>query len=297
MLSPHLAAFRSYLEHSRRSSPHTVRAYLSDLSQLERYLARQGQDLLSATHQILRGFLSELAVDHQPGSSARKLASVKALYKFLVRRGVLEVSPASRVKTPKVPRKLPRVLTVEEACAVVEAPEGAAVLALRDRAILEVLYGGGLRVGELCGLSLLSLDRQAGLLRVMGKGSKERLCPLHQAALEALDAYLARRGELLAEPRRGTDPSALFLNHRGGRLTARSVARHLDAYARKQGLAKKLSPHALRHSYATHLLGGGADVRSIQELLGHSSLSTTQRYTQVSWDRLQQVYDQAHPRA
>jgi integrase/recombinase XerC len=163
--------------------------------------------------------------------------------------------------------------------------------------MLEVLYGGGLRVSELCGLSLRDVDFPQRTVRVLGKGNKERICPLNEGAIDALKAWLERRGELLAKPGKKQDPSALFLNFRGGRLTTRSVERHLDKYVQQLGLQRELSPHALRHSFATHLLAGGADIRSIQELLGHASLSTTQRYTAVSFEQLQAVYDKAHPRA
>ncbi|MFZ5469525.1 MAG: tyrosine recombinase XerC [Myxococcota bacterium] len=298
MSSEHLEAFLRYLVHSRAISPHTLKAYRSDLTELECYLAKHGLTLESATHVALRGFLGSIAENTAASSRARKLASFKTFYKFLVRRGLLPSSPAARLKAPKLPKRLPKVLPVEEAILLVEAPKAKeTVLGLRDRAILEVLYGGGLRISELCGLSLNDLDRRARVVRVMGKGSKERLCPLNETACAAVDAYLARRGELLATPHTKADPSALFLNYQGGRLRPRSIARHLDTYVKKLGLARQVSPHSLRHSFATHLLAGGADIRSIQELLGHASLSTTQRYTHVSWELLQAVYDKAHPRA
>jgi integrase/recombinase XerC len=189
------------------------------------------------------------------------------------------------------------VLPVEEVFALLDVHDLKTVLGLRDKAILELLYAGGLRISELCGLDLLDVDRSGRIVRVMGKGSKERLVPVNAQSIRALEAYLARRGELLATPKPGQEPEAMFLNFRGGRLTPRSIARHLDAHVLKCALARKVSPHALRHSFATHLLGGGADIRSIQELLGHASLSTTQRYTHVTWEQLQQVYDAAHPRA
>ncbi|MHB8875672.1 MAG: tyrosine recombinase XerC [Myxococcaceae bacterium] len=294
-ISPLLSRFKDHLEHSRGASPHTVRAYLGDLKELEEYLARQGIALFDATHQAIRGHLGVLAVDHAASSRARKLASIKSFFKFLTRQKVLAASPARRVKTPKLPARLPKVLPVDEVFALLAAPPTDTVLGLRDRAILEVLYGGGLRISELCGLSLPDIDRPGAVVRVMGKGSKERLCPLNPAAFAALDAYLEERGELASK--QGADERALFLNHRGGRLTPRSIARHLDGYVRQLALARKVSPHSLRHSFATHLLGSGADVRSIQELLGHASLSTTQRYTHVSWESLQAIYDKAHPRA
>jgi integrase/recombinase XerC len=206
-------------------------------------------------------------------------------------------SPAKLVKSPKLPKSLPKVLPVEEVFALLDVHDLNTVLGLRDKAILDILYGGGLRISELCGLDVLDVDRSGRIVRVMGKGSKERLVPVNAAAIRSLEAYLARRGELLATPSAGQEPDAMFLNARGGRLTPRSIRRHLDAHVLKCALARKVSPHALRHSFATHLLGGGADIRSIQELLGHASLSTTQRYTHVTWEQLQQVYDAAHPRA
>jgi len=294
-LSPEVLSFAAHLRQTG-ASPHTQRAYLGDLAELEGHLAAAGLTVRSATHQAIRAHLAALAANQQPSSRARKLASIKALYRYLVRRKLLATSPAKAVRTPKLPKPLPKVLPVDEAFALMESPGRTTPLELRDRAILEVLYGGGLRVSELCSLSVPDWDREGRVLRVLGKSSRERLCPVNAKAARALETYLSRRSELLAKGR-AVDPSALFLNYRGGRLRARSVARHLDRYVRRCALARKVSPHALRHSFATHLLAGGADVRTIQELLGHASLSTTQRYTHVSWERLQEVYDKAHPRA
>lgn len=296
-LTPLVEKFKQHLEDERGASPHTVRNYLADLQLFEGYLAKMNVPLEKATHVIIRGWLGTLAVDQKATSRARRLATLKSFYKFCVRKKLMTSSPAKAVKTPKLPKTLPKVLPVEEVFALVETPAEESVLGLRDRAILELLYGSGLRISELCGLSLSDLDRSGRVVHVMGKGSKERICPVNEAALDAIDAYLDRRGELLAEPFPAQDPDALFLNYRGGRLRPRSIARHLDKYVLKAGLARKTSPHAMRHSFATHLLGSGADIRSIQELLGHASLSTTQRYTEVSWDKLQEVYDKAHPRA
>jgi integrase/recombinase XerC len=289
--------FLRYLEVSRGASRHTVRAYRQDLAAFEAYLTPLGVPLAQATHLHIRGFLGVESVTKAAATRARRLAGLKSFYAFLVRRKYLAQSPARRVKTPKLPLRLPRAVPVDEAFALVEAPDAERILGLRDRAILEVLYGGGLRVSELCGLSLSSLDRGSSAVRVLGKGSKERICPLHPVAFEAIDAWLECRGALLATPRPRQDPRALFLNARGGRLTPRSVERHLAAYVAGLGIPRKITPHALRHSYATHLLAGGADIRVIQELLGHASLSTTQRYTAVSFEQLQAVYDRAHPRA
>ncbi len=295
--SPELDDFRAYLEHRKRASPKTVEGYLGDLAALDVYLAEKGVGIRQANHVILRGFLGHIAPGLKESSRARKLSAVKALYRFLVREGVLLQSPAALLKAPRVPKTLPRALPVEEVLALLAAPDGANVRALRDAAMLEVLYAAGLRVSELCALSLADVDLRAGTVRVLGKGSKERLCPLHPRAVAAVQRYLAGRGELLAKPAKGQDPTALFLNHRGGRLTRRGVALLLEKYVQQCALDRNVSPHALRHSFATHLLGSGLDIRSIQELLGHASLSTTQRYTQVSWDLLQEVYDKAHPRA
>lgn len=296
-LSPWIARFKQHLEGVRSASPHTTRAYVTDLVQFEQYLAGRGLDLLSANHAAIRGYLGVLAVDKQATSRARKLASVKSFYRFLLRQKILTANPARLVKSPKLPKTLPKVIPIDELFALLAVPNDKTVLGLRDRAILELLYAAGLRISELCGLSLRDVDRASRLVRVMGKGRKERIVPINETAVTALEEYLARRGELLATPHDDQDPDALFLNFRGGRLTPRSIARHLDAYVLKCALARHVSPHALRHSFATHLLGGGADIRSIQELLGHASLSTTQRYTAVSLEQLQQVYDRSHPRA
>ncbi|MCE9673890.1 tyrosine recombinase XerC [Myxococcus stipitatus] len=297
-LSPLLEQFRVHLEDEKGASPHTVRNYLIDLEDFERYLVeRMKLSLLSGTHAAIRGYLGTLSTDHAPASRARRLASIKSFYKYLVRQKLLPASPAKLVKSPKLPKALPKVLPVEEVFALLDVHDLKSVLGLRDKSILELLYGGGLRISELCALDLLDVDRRGRIVRVMGKGSKERLVPVNAQAIRALEAWLARRGELLAEPRPAQAPDALFLNARGGRLTDRSIRRHLDAHVLKCALARKVSPHALRHSFATHLLGGGADIRSIQELLGHASLSTTQRYTHVTWEQLQEVYDAAHPRA
>jgi integrase/recombinase XerC len=296
--SPELEKFRAFLEHTKRASPHTVRNYVSDLMQFEEFLRSRSIPIRGATHQIIRAWQSGLTEDHKETSRSRKLASVKAFYRFLVREGLMASSPAKLVRSPKLPKTLPKVLPVDEVFALLETPSAKSVLGLRDRAMLEVLYGAGVRVSELCGLSLGDLDLRARIVRVMGKGSKERICPLNAHAVEVLQAWFARRGELLANAREDeADPEAVFLNYRGGRLRSRSVARHLDRYVKVAALRRNVSPHAMRHSFATHLLGSGMDVRSIQELLGHASLSTTQKYTAVSWDLLQEVYDKAHPRA
>jgi integrase/recombinase XerC len=296
-LSPLLEKFRSHLEHEKSASPHTVRNYLIDLIDFEKYLVEKMKlTLLAGSHAAIRGYLGTLAVDHAPSSRGRRLASIKSFYKYLVRQKLLSASPAKQVKSPKLPKSLPKVLPVDEVFAILDMPSLETVLGLRDKAILEILYGGGLRISELCGLSLLDVDRSGRIVRVMGKGSKERLCPVNAQSIRALEAYLARRGELLATARPGQDPDALFLNYKGGRLTPRSIARHLDSYVVKLALARKVSPHALRHSFATHLLERGADLRSIQMMLGHADLSTTQIYTHVARERMKELHAQHHPR-
>ncbi|RPH72409.1 MAG: tyrosine recombinase XerC [Myxococcaceae bacterium] len=289
--------FEESLARVRGSSPHTVKAYLTDLRAFARYLEGAGRSLSTADHGSIRGWLGTLAVDHAPRSRARALASVRALYRHLVTTGRVSSNPARTVRSPKLPTRLPHVLPVDEVFAILAVPGKDGPLGLRDRALFELLYGSGLRVSEACGLDVDDLDLRARTVRVFGKGRKERLCPMNAGCVTALRRWLERRGELLAKPAPGQDPAALFLNHRGGRLTSRSVARHLDRTVLQLALQRRVSPHALRHSFATHLLAGGADVRVIQELLGHASLSTTQKYTQVSIEQLQAVYDRTHPHA
>jgi integrase/recombinase XerC len=291
-----LAQFEEYLRVSRNASPHTLRSYLSDLAQYREWLDAKGIALASADHLAIRGFLAGLHDKTRATTRARKLAAIRALYAFLYKRGFVAQNPGRLVMAPKKPKSLPKVVPVDDVIALLGTPDDSP-LGLRDRAILEVLYGGGVRVSELCGLSLGDWDRQANVVRVMGKGRKERIVPLGRKAREALEAWLAKRELLLLSDNPAKDPRALFLNYRGGRLTPRSVARSIEKHVLACALNRHVHPHALRHSFATHLLDGGADLRAIQDMLGHASLSTTQRYTEVSWDRLQAVDDKAHPRA
>jgi len=288
-MQPALASFAAYLEQVERASPHTRRAYLSDLEQLAAFLERRGTDLDAATRDDLRSFLASRYSTNSAATLARKQASLRAFYEHRVRMGHIADSPARRLVFPKRRISLPNVVSVDDCFALVGAPSARTAAGLRDRAALELLYGAGLRVSELVGLNLADVSAEA--IRVRGKGNKQRMVPLVRKARIALDAYLARRGELKA------DGPALFVNRRGGRLTSRSVARQLDKYALLAGTRRHVHPHALRHSFATHLLDMGADLRGIQELLGHASLSTTQRYTHVSAERLLQAYEDAHPRA
>jgi integrase/recombinase XerC len=290
--------FAAHLEAERRASPHTLRAYLGDLGRFSAHLSASGTSLAAATPAHVRSFLAREAGSAGPASLARKLSTLRSLYRFLVREGLAEGNPARGVASPRRPRKLPQVLPEEEVALLVESPRAAGALGLRDRAMLELLYASGLRVSELVGLDTPDLDLAEGTVRVLGKRRKERIVPVGRPAREALGRWLAEgRPSLAAGPAGGRGRAALFLNRRGGRLTVRSVARRLDRWVLAAGLPRHVHPHVLRHCFATHLLGNGADLRGIQELLGHSSLSTTQRYTRVDWKRLAAVYDQAHPRA
>jgi len=293
-----IGRFLAYLETERRASAHTIRAYRADLEQYSNHLRAAGEALVPGSTASVRAFLSRAAGKADAVSLARKLSTVRSLYRFLVREGLATVNPARAVATPRRPKRLPEVLPEDEVAALVEAPRRAAPLEQRDRAFLELLYASGLRVSELTGLDVDDMDLGAGLVRVLGKRRKERIVPFGGPAAEALRLYLEEGRPLLAAgPERARGAEALFLNHRGGRLTSRSVARRLYLWSRTIGLPRHVHPHVLRHCFATHLLGNGADLRGIQELLGHASLSTTQRYTQLDWKRLAEVYDSAHPRA
>jgi len=283
--------FSSYLETERNASPHTIAAYRSDLEQFALFLGAQGASTPeSVDHLAIRRYLAQLHKGLTKSSIGRKLSALRALFRFLMREGRLEKNPAELVGTPKKEKRVPFHLNIDQVTALVSAPEQGGELPLRDRAVLETLYSCGIRVSELTGMNVGDLDLDGGLARVLGKGGKERIVPVGSCARDALRAYLDERGN----PQPG---SPLILNARGGRLTRRSVARIVDAHMLLIAAMRKVSPHTLRHTFATHLLEGGADLRAIQELLGHASLSTTQKYTHVSIDRLMEVYDKAHPKA
>ncbi len=293
----------SHLAEERRASPHTVSAYRRDLDQLAAFVAerRPGAGPRDLDVLVLRGFLGQLARTHAPASVARKIAGVRSFLRFLQRRGEVDKNAAMELALPKVRRPLPTFVNADAAAEVVTTPGSASAEGLRDRAVLETLYGAGLRVSELCGLDLGDVETTGsadlGSVRVLGKGSKERVVPLGSAAVAAVRAYLERRDEL-SDPRTGArDPRALFLSRRGVRLGVRRVQHLVHRYGALGAGRADLHPHALRHTCATHLLDGGADLRAIQKMLGHESLSTTQRYTHVSIDHLMKVYDAAHPLA
>ncbi|HUH03135.1 MAG TPA: tyrosine-type recombinase/integrase [Kofleriaceae bacterium] len=303
------AEFAEYLAVQRAYSPRTVEAYGRDLEELRAlYHQRTGREPAPAriTTLDIRQPLAQLFDRNDAATIARKLSSLRAFFRFLMARGVVDGNPARAVRSPKRRKPLPRALDVDATFRLVEAPsargdERAVHLRLRDRALMEVLYGGGLRVSECCGLDLDDLDGgrydQGMVLTVRrGKGGKARVVPLGSKAVEALNAYLGARDQCCDPRTKRRHATALFLNFRGGRLTSRSAQRILARYALRAGVAEA-TPHALRHSVATHLLDGGVDLRSIQELLGHASLASTQVYTRVSMDHLMKVYDGAHPRA
>jgi len=319
-----LEKFVRHLRDERNASPHTLRSYQSDLEQFRDYLQPPGKKLPALEkidHRLIREYIGHLHAESLEKSSiARKLAALRSFFKFCVREGILRQNPARLVATPKLPKRVPSVLSAEEINLFLDqlarmepanradaedarrhrrpgADEDESRLLLRrDRAILELLYASGLRVSELTGLNLADMDRAEQILRVRGKGRKERLVPYGGKADAALDAYWPVRAELLRKAQRG-DNEAVFLNYAGRRLTSRSVGRIVKKYVRLVNINWDLHPHSLRHAFATHLLADGADLRAIQELLGHRSLSTTQKYTHASIRHLMEVYDKAHPRA
>jgi integrase/recombinase XerC len=283
-------AWATHLRTERSASLHTLRAYLADVRRFLVVAAPDGVQRVRAGD--VRHWLRTLDGAADRTSIARKLAAVRGFFRFLVATGRMKVDPTVGIATPKTKRKLPAHLSLDEVDRLLSAPAGDRLGGLRDRAILELLYSSGLRVGELTGLDWTDLDAEAETVRVLGKGRKERIVPVGRPALRALAAYRTACAEHGWSVRTG----GVFRNARGGRLTPRSVARSMERYV-AASVTTKATPHALRHTFATHLLGGGADLRAIQELLGHASLSTTQRYTHVDLRRLMDAYDRAHPRA
>jgi integrase/recombinase XerD len=292
--------FLAYLEFERGLSRNTLEAYRGDLLQLGRFLAERHMSALDATAADISDFLTGLAsgdADHRPSSPAtihRKSACLRSFYRHLRREGLRETDPTATLSAPRRSRKLPQVLTRGEVESLLAQPDGTDPHALRDRALLELMYASGLRASEAIGLELGDLDVEERVLRARGKGSKERVVPIGQAALRALSAYLERGRPALVKNR--PEPY-LFLNFRGGQLTRQGLYKIVRRHATTAGLADRMSPHTLRHTFATHLLAGGCDLRSVQEMLGHADVSTTQLYTHLSSDRLKDVYFKAHPRA
>ena len=316
--------YLKYLWTVRNASPHTVRSYESDLRQFVEFLSPPGAAVPSMAqldHHLIREYVADLYDQRLEKSSiGRKLAALRSFCRFCVRDGLMKANPARLVPAPKLPKRLPSVLSAEEVNGFLDqvgaldarsakpgaekkrqrggaTEEEAQLILKRDRAILELLYAAGLRVSELTGLNLEDIDHGGLMLRVRGKGRKERLVPYGEKAEAALAAYAPLRAELLRGARKGAHAQAVFLNYAGRRLTPRSVHRIVKKYARLMGTGWDVHPHSFRHAFATHLLTDGADLRAIQELLGHQSLSTTQKYTHTSIRHLMEVFDKAHPRA
>ncbi|HSN83995.1 MAG TPA: tyrosine recombinase XerC [Polyangiales bacterium] len=301
-LAQQIDAFARYLADERRSSPRTVETYVRDLRSFRDYVLEEGfpPDARKLDVVALRGFLSTLFRSNQASTMKKKMSAIRSFFRFLLKRGIIERNPAAGVRSPKAGKTLPRFLSVEQAFRVMDSPPKEETrphaLKARDRALLETLYATGVRVGELASMDVGHCDTAESAVRVLGKGGKERVVPLGKAALDAIGEYLPVRRALLAKSRR-PDSDALWLSQGGRRLSVRQVQNVVRRHGTLGAGRGDLHPHAIRHTCATHLLDAGADLRSIQELLGHSSLSTTQRYTHVSMDRLMEVYDRAHPLA
>jgi integrase/recombinase XerD len=299
-IEPLILDFLAYLELERGLSRNTLEAYRSDLLQLGEFLSRRGVDPLRVEHSDLAAFLTELAQgrEERPPVAAttlgRKVACLRSFYRHLRREGAIEHDPTADLRGPRKPQRLPRVLTRDEVNRLLEQPRGGDPLAVRDRALLELMYACGLRASEAVGLELGDVDLEEGVLRARGKGSKERLVPIGRTALTALRGYCGgARPALLGE----RSQTRLFLNRRGTGLTRQGLYKIVQGHASSAGLQQKMSPHTLRHTFATHLLAGGCDLRSLQEMLGHADLATTQVYTHLSAERLKDAYFSAHPRA
>lgn len=291
MIQRFIEKFINYLKVEKNSSAHTITNYLVDLKAFEQFLGEK--EIASIDHLMLRKFLAEMrARNYAKRTIARKLASLRSFFRFMYREGHIKANPITAISTPKLDKKLPIVLDEGKVAKLLQCPPEDDVFGLRDRALLETIYSAGIRVSELVGLDVRDVDLIAEIIKVFGKGSKERMVPIGAPAASAIRRYLDKRGEAKAR-----DKNAVFLGKNGTRLRDRSVRRIVDKHMRACSLAEHISPHSLRHSFATHMLDRGADLRSVQELLGHANLSTTQIYTHVTMERLKSVYDKAHPRA
>lgn len=288
-------AFLTHLAVERGASANTVRAYAADLGSYLSWAERAGTDPIRLNHRRLRGYLAELdRARYSRRTIARRLAAVRSFFGYLAEQGIVDSDPSSVLTTPKIPARLPHLVPSDVLAAMLDAPDPSTPVGIRDRAVLELLYAAGLRVSELAGVTLGKLDLPNGQLTVMGKGSKERIVPIHRAAQDRLRTWLVAGRPAFANARSG---DALFLSSRGNTLSSDAVRRLFRKYLATAGESAGLSPHAMRHTFATHLLEGGADLRTVQELLGHVALSTTQIYTHVSVKRLKDVHRGAHPRA
>ena len=300
------ASFIDYLRSQKGYSDHTVKNYQVDLEHFLGFLSSKrepagkeesGPELESIDFLVIREYLGRLYGQYKRTTIARKLSAIRSFFHYLERRGLVQLNPAADISSPKQGRYIPSHLPVDEMFRLLEGPDRAKPLGLRDLAILEVLYSCGIRVSELSGLNLSSVDADQRLVKVVGKGNKERIVPIGRKALRAIQDYIEATLPLRKGVQGDPQNAPLFINFRGGRLTTRSIGRIVKKYASQCGLMSEITPHSLRHTFATHLLDGGADLRSVQELLGHASLSTTQKYTHVSLEKLMEVYDKAHPRS
>jgi tyrosine recombinase XerC len=298
-METYLENFFKELEHKTNASQHTLRAYKIDLRQFLSFMeSKNCPRFEDVNHLTLRKFLAFLRTKgYSKRTIARKIASLRSFYKFLCQREIVEHNPAKAVRTPRHEKKLPCFLNINEMERLLDTPDEKTLQGSRDKAILETLYSGGIRVSELVGLNNEDVDMDASIIKVRGKGKKERLTPIGSFAVNAIQLYMNAKVQenVGADPR--FCPNAVFLNKYGGRLSTRGIARILEKYLKIAGVHQDASPHSLRHSFATHLLNRGADLRAVQELLGHANLSTTQIYTHVTTERLKQVYNKAHPRA
>jgi integrase/recombinase XerC len=307
LLNDGIALFEAYLRDQKGYSHHTVKSYVTDLNQFSELVSkRDDSSSQEKRHDIEIEAIDVLTVREYVGSFygrlrrssiARKLSSVRSFFLFLEKQGLNRGNPAADIATPKLEKYLPAYLQVDDVFRLLERPDRKTSLGLRDLAILEVLYSCGIRAGELEGLDMAAIDFDQRLVKVRGKGDRERIVPVGRHALAALKGYLDATQEMRRKSGSLPGQSPLFINFRGGRLSVRSIGRIVKRYVKETGLTSEISPHSMRHTFATHLLDGGADLRAVQELLGHASLSTTQKYTHVSMDRLMEVYDKAHPRS
>jgi len=302
-LKEHINSYISFLKNEKNYSNNTIISYKNDLLQLLNYLKEykiiKRDNIKYIDRSIMRKYIVYLKkCDYSVRSICRKISTIRSFFKFLSREGMVDINPTINLITPKIVKKLPSFLYLEEINKLIETPSGHTILGIRDRAILELLYGTGMRVGELVNLSIRDIDLYEKTVRVFGKGSKERILPLGNPSIRAAQEYLTSRDIFRKNISLDKiDQNALFLNRFGGRLSVRSIRRLLIKYMKMADLNKKISPHVLRHSFATHLLGGGADLRSVQELLGHESLSTTQIYTHITKERLKEIYNKSYPRS
>lgn len=290
-MNRHIIDFERFLKYERNYSVHTIRAYMNDLTEFEDFLIDASTEIENVNSKIINLYSLNLYTKNSKSTVSRKLTTLRSFFNFMVRKGNLKQNPAKLIPLPKKEKELPVFLSVDEVFKLIDSIDQEGILPLRDLAIIELLYSSGLRVSELTNIKVLDIDHRENFVKVSGKGNKERVVPFGSNAREVILQYLRRRIELKPKD------DFLFLNNRGSGLTTRSIERIVKKYGLLSGISKKISPHALRHTFATHLLGGGADLRSIQELLGHSSLSTTQRYTHTSIEQIMKIYDKTHPRA